>query len=145
MTQTLGMMTIGEVARAVGLASSTLRYYEHEGLLVPTLRNGAGYRFYDAQAVERLRFIRAAQAAGFTLNDIQTLLALDPDDGRVCEEDVQPILERRIAEIDRKMKDLKRVRATLGRALTQCRGSNGQCAVLKDLERNRGDASGEEP
>ena len=127
------MMSIGEVARAVGLASSTLRYYEQEGLLAATMRNGAGYRLYDAQAVERLRFIRAAQAAGFTLNDIRTLSALEPEDGRACKEEVQPIIERRIAEIDQKMKDLKRLRAELGRALDRCRRSNGECAVLKDL------------
>jgi len=133
MTQTPGMMTIGEVARTLGLASSTLRYYEHEGLLVPTLRNGAGYRFYDAQAVERLRFIRAAQTAGFTLNDIRTLLELDSGSAKVCEEEVQPIIQRRIAEIDQKIKDLKRVRAELGHALERCRGSNGECAVLKDF------------
>ncbi len=133
MTGAMQMMSIGEVARAVGLASSTLRYYEQEGLLAATMRNGAGYRLYDAQAVERLRFIRAAQAAGFTLNDIRTLSALEPEDGRACREEVQPIIERRIAEIDQKIKDLKRLRAELGRALDRCRGSNGECAVLKDL------------
>ena len=133
MTRTMQMMSIGEVAQAVGLASSTLRYYEQENLLAPTMRSDAGYRFYDAQAVERLRFIRAAQAAGFTLNDIRTLLELESENRKVCENEVQPIIRRRIAEIDRKMKDLKRVRAELGRALDRCRGSNGECAVLKDL------------
>ena len=68
------LLTIGQVARATGVAATTLRYYEREGILTPTVRNGAGYRLYDAQAVERLQFLRSAQAVGFTLDDIRTLL-----------------------------------------------------------------------
>lgn len=134
MMRTMQMMSIGEVARSVGLASSTLRYYEQENLLAPTMRNGAGYRFYDAQAVDRLRSIRTAQAAGFTLDDIRSLLALEPEDGKVCEDEVQPIIERRIAEIDRKMKDLRRLRTALGRTLARCRRCNGHCEILKDMK-----------
>jgi len=133
MSRTNGLLKIGQVARAVGVAASTLRYYEREGLLQPTRRSDAGYRLYDADAVQRLHFVRAAQAVGFTLHDIRVLLELDASDARTCKEEVQPLIERRLAEIELKMKDLKRVRATLGRALDRCRGSNGQCAVLKEL------------
>lgn len=115
------------------MAASTLRYYEREGLVRPTERSDAGYRLYDGDAVERLQFIRAAQAVGFTLDDIRALLELDSGDTRTCQAEVQPLIERRMAEIDRKVKDLKRVRAALGRALDRCRRSNGECAVLKEL------------
>ena len=71
--QTDQLMTIGQVARTAGVATPTLRYYEQEGLLSPTTRSRAGYRLYDEQAVEQLRFIRSAQAVGFTLDDIRTL------------------------------------------------------------------------
>ena len=64
-------MTIGRAAKAAGVPATTLRYYEREGLLDAPVRTTAGYRMYDDQAVERLRFIRAAQAVGFTLNDIR--------------------------------------------------------------------------
>ena len=60
--ENVGRLTIGEVARAAGVATTTLRYYEREGLLAPTERSRAGYRLYDDGAVERLAFIRAAQA-----------------------------------------------------------------------------------
>ncbi|MFQ5495881.1 MAG: heavy metal-responsive transcriptional regulator [Phycisphaerae bacterium] len=126
-------MTIGEVARAAGVAATTLRYYEREGILSPTVRNGAGYRLYSAQAVDRLQFIRAAQAIGFTLDEIRKLLDLDREDGRTCRNEVQPLIENRLSEIDNKLQDLKRVRATLSRALDRCRRSRGECAVLKDL------------
>ena len=72
-----GLTTIGEIAGSVGVATSTLRYYEREGLLKPSGRSGAGYRLYDPASVERLRFIRTAQAVGFALDDIKALLALD--------------------------------------------------------------------
>ena len=86
------LMTIGEVARAVGVATPTLRYYEQEGLLSPTTRSRAGYRLYDAQAIEQLRFIRSAQAVGFTLDDIRTLLSLDAGNAKSCQ--AEPEVDR---------------------------------------------------
>lgn len=133
MAQTKQLIGIGEAARTAGVASSTLRYYEQEGLLTPTDRNGAGYRFYDVGAVERLQFIRAAQAVGFTLGDIRALLDLDEEECDSCQVEVQRLLERRLAEVNQKMKDLRSVQAALGRALDRCRRSNGECAVLKRI------------
>jgi len=66
---------IGDVARAAGVNVETLRYYERRGLLRPT-RALNGYRSYDAAAARRVRFIRRAQALGFSLNEIDELLAL---------------------------------------------------------------------
>ncbi len=132
--KTNGLMTIGQAADAAGVAATTLRYYEREGLLAPSKRSGAGYRLYDAQTVERLLFIRSAQAVGFALDDIRRLLALDAADSRACRSEVQPLLEHRIEDIDRRIKDLKRVRSALARALERCRTSAGECAVLRDLQ-----------
>ena len=75
---TNGFMTIGQVAGAVGVPISTLRFYERQGLMHWTQRSDAGYRLYDPAAVERLRFIRGGQAVGFTLEDIRTLLEQYP-------------------------------------------------------------------
>ncbi|MEM7112101.1 MAG: MerR family transcriptional regulator [Chloroflexota bacterium] len=69
------MLTIGQLAKRVGLRSSALRFYEGEGLLVPNGRSEAGYRLYDETAEERLRLIQRAQRLGFSLADIRTLLA----------------------------------------------------------------------
>ena len=127
-------LTIGEVARAVGVATTTLRYYEREGLLSPTDRSRAGYRLYDDEAVQRLEFIRAAQAVGFTLDDIRALLELNGDSS--CQQ-VQALIERRLAEVDEKLADLARVRSTLADALHRCLGSKKGCAVVADLKRKR--------
>jgi len=131
------LLTIGEVARAAGVAATTLRYYEREGILTPTVRNGVGYRLYDARAVERLQFLRSAQGVGFTLDDIRTLLQLDQDEKKSCKSEVQRLLDQRLTEVDEKMKELRRVREALGRALDRCRGSSGECAVLKELRPKR--------
>ena len=123
-------MTIGRAAKAAGVPATTLRYYEREGLLDAPVRTTAGYRMYDDQAVERLRFIRAAQAVGFTLDDIRTLLQLDSHES--CG-NVRELLERRIGEVDRKLAELKYVRAALGKAVKQCQKSDCACPVLSQL------------
>ena len=126
--------TIGEAAQAVGVAPTTLRYYEREGLLSPTDRSRAGYRLYDDEAVGRLGFTRAAQAVGFTLDNIRALLELNGDSP--CQQ-VQAMIERRLAEVDEKLDDLRSVRSTLADALGRCRRSKKGCAVVADLKRKR--------
>ncbi len=131
--QTDRLMTIGEVARTAGVATPTLRYYEQEGLLSPTTRSRAGYRLYDEQAIEQLRFIRSAQAVGFTLDDIRALGRLEGESGKSCKAQVRRLLEQRLAEVNEKMKDLKRVQQALGQALDRCQRSNSECKVLKEI------------
>jgi MerR family mercuric resistance operon transcriptional regulator len=103
-------------------------------LLSPTDRSRAGYRLYDDEAIQRLEFIRAAQAVGFTLDDIRALLELNGDSP--CKQ-VQALIERRLAEVDEKLADLQRVRSTLADAFERCRTSNKGCAVVADLKRKR--------
>ncbi len=67
-------LTIGELAEAAGVPTSTVRYYERTGILKPGGRSPGNYRVYSESELERLRFIRAAQATGFTLGDIKALL-----------------------------------------------------------------------
>ena len=125
-------MTIGRMAEAAGVAATTLRYYEREGILHPGRRSRAGYRLYDPDALRRLEFIRAAQAVGFTLDDVRALLQLNGESP--CKE-VQALIERRLNEVDAKLADLKRVRAALADALQRCRGSRKGCAVVADLKK----------
>ena len=127
------LMNIGEAARAAGIRATALRYYEREGILRPTQRTGSGYRLYNKDAIERLEFIRAAQAAGFTLDDIRMLQSLDEGHERTCKAEVQGLIEKRLGELAQKMSDLRRVQAALGEALGKCRGSGGECPVLKGL------------
>jgi DNA-binding transcriptional MerR regulator len=71
--------TIGQLARRAGMRTSTLRFYEEQGLLVPARRNEAGYRLYAPQAEQVLRFIQRAQHLGFSLGDIHVLLHAEQD------------------------------------------------------------------
>lgn len=127
-----GLMTIGKVAQAVGVATSTLRYYERARLISPAERTRAGYRLYRADVIEQLEFIRAGQAVGFTLDDIRALLELDGNSP--CKQ-VQAMIERRLAEVDGRLADLQRVRRTLAAALERCRKSKRGCAVVAELKR----------
>lgn len=130
--KTANLMTIGEVAKTVGIASTALRFYERDGLLTPSSRSKSGYRLYDNDSLERLRFIRAAQSIGFTLDDIRTLLQLDE---KTSCSDVQKLIETRLQEIDTKLADITRVRETLADALDRCHKSNTGCAVVADLNK----------
>ena len=127
-------MTIGRVAAIAGVAATTLRFYEREGLMEPADRSPSGYRLYDSHAVERLRFIRSAQSVGFSLQDIKTLLALDE---RTSCSQVQSMIEERLADVDRRITELKSVERTLMSAAARCRKSRKGCPVLVDLRNTK--------
>ncbi len=132
-------LTIGELAQRAGLGAETLRYYERLGLLSPAERTASSYRLYAPEALERLDFIRRAQALGFSLAQIGELLALharpEGDMGAV-----RAVAAQRLAEIDAKMDDLQRMRAGLQALLTACpgHGPSAQCPILAAL-RGEGD------
>ena len=119
-------MTIGELARAASVQASTVRYYERAGLLRPSGRSTANYRLYAVADLQRLRFIRAAQATGFTLGDIAYLLR-----PASCHR-VQQLIEDRLAQINARMKELRHV---LRQSLVECREheATGRCAVVGEL------------
>ncbi len=122
-------MTIGKVAGEVGVPASTIRYYERAGLLLPSARSGAGYRLYSQDDLARLRFIRAAQATGFTLKDIQELLRAAP-----CG-DVQALIEARLGQVRKRIAELRHLDRVLGRSLEACREheASGRCGVIEAL------------
>ncbi len=122
-------LTIGELARAGGVPTSTVRYYERAGLLRPTARSAANYRLYTDEDLQRLRFVRAAQATGFTLEDITHLLRPSS-----CHR-VQQLIEDRLGRVDARMKELRHVRRVLRQSLEQCRAheATGRCAVVGEL------------
>jgi len=139
------LMSIGQVARAAGVAATTLRYYEREGVLTPAGRSRAGYRLYDQQALDQLDFIRSAQAVGFTLGDIRTLLAFNGKKGTTRRKEVQTLIEARLRELARKLSDLRRVQAALARSLEQCRLASGECPVLRELHLPEADLTAGKP
>ena len=127
-------MTIAQLARAAGVPSTTIRYYERAKILLPSARTASGYRHYDESALERLEFIRAARAAGFTIDDVTALLALrDRAGSRDCRMEVRELLEVRIRETDTRLAELRRVRRALAATLARCHTSAAECVVMRDL------------
>jgi MerR family mercuric resistance operon transcriptional regulator len=129
-------LTIGKVASGTGLSIDTVRYYEREGLLEKPARTASGYRKYSSDAVARLRFIRQAKELGFSLHEIKELLSLRVTPGKSCA-DVRTRAEHKIADIDRRIASLKRVRGALKKLTLACPGKSpvSQCPILEALER----------
>ena len=126
--------TIGQLASAGGVPTTTVRYYERAGLLKPEARTGSNYRSYTSASLERLRFIRTAQSAGLSLDDVANLIRLTDERETPCAE-VQTILRQRLAEIDQRLQDLGSVKSAVKSALHACRCSprGGLCADIDRL------------
>ncbi len=119
-------MKIGDLARAGGVSVETIRFYQRRGLLTEPPR-AAGARRYSDGDLERLRSIRAAQTAGFTLEEIATLLDLNHDDRAAA----RALAEARIAAIDEKIATLKAMRGALKDLVKDCaKGGEGPCPIL---------------
>ncbi len=128
-------MTIGKLAAAGGVGVETVRYYQRRGLLPEPARAEpyGGVRRYDAGDVQRLRFIRAAQGAGFTLDQIGELLELDATDDRAR---ARALATERIAALDAKIAELSAARAALMRLANDCASAGaGRCPILVAFER----------
>ena len=130
-------MTIAGLAREGGVGVETVRYYQRRGLLdTPERPNGGGstgsVRRYGPDSVRRLKFVRSAQAAGFTLEQIGELLVLDATDDRAR---ARQLASERIAALDAKIEELTRVRTSLRQLARECgSGSQGPCPILTAFE-----------
>ena len=127
-------MTIGKLAAAGGVGVETVRYYQRRGLLDEPARAEpyGGVRRYEAADVQRLRFIRAAQGAGFTLDQIGELLLLDATDDRAR---ARELAAERIAALDARIAELTMARAALARLAHDCAHSGaGPCPILKAFD-----------
>ena len=127
-------LTIGAVAKRVGVPIDTIRYYEREGLLPAPQRRASGYRSYGEGAIAQLRFIRRAKQLGFTLEEIRELLALSHD-RQLGVKAVKQRAQQRLAAIDARMAELQRVRDGLAQLIQVCPGHGApeQCPILRAL------------
>lgn len=123
--------TIGRLARAAGVNLQTVRFYQRRGLLPVFPRPMSGYRLYSHTDVQRIRFIKRAQALGFTLREIRQLLELSE---RRCRE-VRPLAEIKRDDVVRRMRDLNRMLRALDRALEACRQGDPDagCPLIETL------------
>ena len=124
-------MTIARLGAAAGVGVETVRYYQRRGLLAVPPSAGA-VRRYGPEDLRRLRFIRRAQAAGFTLEEIGELLALDRTDDRAR---VRQLASERLAALDARIAELEQSRAALERLRTSCAsGRKGPCPILEAFD-----------
>jgi MerR family mercuric resistance operon transcriptional regulator len=128
-------MTIGEVAGRAGVGVETVRFYERQGLLAAPARLASGYRQYGEDVVTRLRFIRRAKELGFTLKEVAELLALRLDADTTCAA-VKRRAEAKLADVEAKLRDLRRIRKALIGLNASCsgRGPVGDCPILQALD-----------
>jgi MerR family transcriptional regulator, mercuric resistance operon regulatory protein len=126
--------TIGALAKAGSVGVETVRYYQRRGLLAEPSRAYGEVRRYGPEDVRRLRFIRSAQAAGFTLDEIAELLALDASNDRSR---ARQLAADRIAALDAKIAELSHARAALTRLASACaEGEAGPCPIIAAFEPN---------
>ena len=127
-------MRIGYLASQTGFSTDAIRYYEKEGLLPTPKRTGNGYRDYGPEAVDDLEFIRKAQVVGLRLNDIREVLDIVSGGSPPCDH-VRSVVRERLDDVDRKLVELKALRATLRRSLVRLDGepvkAGCRCAVIE--------------
>jgi Hg(II)-responsive transcriptional regulator len=127
-------LTIGQLAKKANVHVETLRYYERRGLVPAPPRRKSGYRQYSSDDATRIQFIKRAQELGFSLNEIVELLSLRAETGDACA-DVRKRAEAKVADIERRMRDLQRMKDALTELVAACaRGSvTRECPLLEAL------------
>jgi MerR family transcriptional regulator, mercuric resistance operon regulatory protein len=128
-------MQTHEVAEQAGVNTQTLRYYERRGLLTEPPRSPAGYRDYPTSAVDVLRFVKRAQELGFSLAEVEELLALADGGPDGCDA-ARALAESHIAELDHRIADLHRMQASLGALVATCERprADRSCPLLDAIE-----------
>ncbi len=133
MVQSQGVqsLTIGKLAAAGGVGVETIRFYQRKGLLTEPPREG-GVRRYGSDDLRRLRFIKQAQTAGFTLQEVKELLALDASEDRAR---ARALAGARVAALNGKIAELERARDALQRLARECgESSSGPCPILASFD-----------
>jgi MerR family mercuric resistance operon transcriptional regulator len=126
-------LTIGAFARLAEVGVETVRFYQRKGLLRQPERPYGGIRRYGHSDVARVKFIKAAQRLGFSLDEIRQLLSLD--DGTTCEKAAE-IAAHRLADIRMRLNDLSRIEAALSTLLKRCKRPHDDvsCPLIAELQ-----------
>lgn len=135
-------LLIGDVAQRAGVASPTIRYYEEIGLLLAPPRSSAGYRRYSETTIEELRFIRKAQALGFSLHEIDKILRLSRSGKTPCSH-VLSVAHEHLTAVDERIRQLQRFRHQLAGELAKWDGKEtptcrGLCQIIAGAEQDGG-------
>ncbi|HQX91123.1 MAG TPA: Cu(I)-responsive transcriptional regulator [Thermomonas sp.] len=128
-----GLHNIGQAAALTGVSAKMIRHYESIGLTQPSGRTFANYRLYNAADVHRLRFIKRGRSLGFSIKQIESLLALWDNPQRASAE-VKQLARSHAAELAEKIRELQAMQRTLERLAKQCHGDHRpSCPILDDL------------
>jgi DNA-binding transcriptional MerR regulator len=111
-------LKIGEVAKRSGIGIETLRFYERSGVLESPSRTKSGYRVYDEAVLERLAFIKQAQALGFSLDEVRRIIDDACAGTSPCDE-VREMVRRRLQELDERLREMRRYRTALAKTLAE--------------------------
>lgn len=128
-------MTIGRLAKASSVSAETIRYYERSGFLPPPERMASGYRVYNGDSIRRIRFIKQAQALGFTLSEVVDLLDLTADESADCAS-VNEKAKKKLVEIDKKIETLEKMRDGLKVLAKRCPADEqplSECNIINHL------------
>lgn len=135
-------LTIAKAAREAGVGVETIRFYQRRGLIEqPQKPKATGFRVYSPELVKRIKFIRQAQQIGFTLHEIQELLSLKADPAADCSM-VRSQAVAKLAEVKRKIEQLRQIGSALEALIAACPGRGGlqACTILDTLEPDHGRA-----
>jgi len=132
-------LTIGHLAKESGVNLETVRYYERRGLIPKPPRSVSGYRLFPAEAARRLRFIRRAQELGFSLREIRDLLELRLSP-RTPSAEIRARAEKKIADIEDKIRTLESIKKTLRKLTKSCAGCApiSECPILESSDKEDG-------
>lgn len=141
MAETLPNLTIGRMAAETGVGIEAIRYYQRRGLLPEPKRTDGRIRRYGSREIERLRFIKAAQKIGFSLDEIGNLLQLD--DGSGCAQ-ARRLASHKLEEVRSRLASLVRLEQVLSELVGRCESSRGRvaCPLIAALGSVAGPTSG---
>lgn len=128
-----GLLTRGELAVKISCNIETIRYYEQIGILPPPQRSEGGHRLYGEEMVKRLHFVRRSRDLGFTLEEIRGLLRL-VDGGKYTCSQIEKLARDHVADIRRKISDLRKLKKVLESMASQCSGGKvPKCPIVDAL------------
>lgn len=134
MGEVLERLTIGAFAATAGVNVETVRYYQRKGLLNEPDKPCGSIRRYGQADIARVRFVKAAQRLGFSLDEVAVLLTLD--DGMQCRQ-AQSLAEHKLADVRSKLADLRRIESVLADLVRECGHARGKisCPLIEKLQR----------
>lgn len=132
------VLQIGKLAARTGLSRDALRYYERLDLIAPVRRTSGGFRVYPADTIDRIQFIKEAQKYGLTLGEIRELVTFQDRKGRDRCRQVQRLITRKLADLERQLLQLQEFQRALRGYLEQCERTQAQsdpaeCPVVQEL------------